>query len=164
MADFGGFYSRLLFPCLLIFCPISCNIIFNKKPGELWQNLCTEWFSFWYFGSGLPFVTGLDWVVWGGRKSLLLLPCFFSEPGRPFAFPYAPRLSRAHAMKVVWEIPSCLAAYLDEISSLCQALHNHSNASGLSCGGRPKRTPFARATAIPSAWRWRVNSRSVWAT
>ena len=59
---------------------------------------------------------------------------------------------------------SRLVASLADISPRCQACRQASNAAGFSLHGWPKRTPLAWAAAIPSAYRWWMNSRSVCAT
>ena len=56
------------------------------------------------------------------------------------------------------------AAAVPVISPFSQRRYTSSKFPGKGFGGRPKRTPFAFAAAIPSACRWRILIRSFSAT
>ena len=68
--------------------------------------------------------------------------------------------SCAHIRNVLGVMPNCFAADRPEISLFHHASHNAENASDLSIRDLPKRTPFARAMAMPSACLCFMNSRS----
>ena len=78
-----------------------------------------------------------------------------------------PRLSlhsSARRVKVEREIPSRWPAWMAVVRPNHQSSASSSKVSGMGIRLGPKLTPRALAAAIPSAWRWRMNSRSVWAT
>ena len=67
---------------------------------------------------------------------------------------------RAHSFVLHVAFPACTA----EMRPGHQAMSNSSNCSGMGMRARPNCTPRAFAATMPSACRWRMASRSVWAT
>ena len=70
----------------------------------------------------------------------------------------------AASRKVDFGIPQISAAVRKVICLLRHAFRNSSKLSGRIRHGTPNLTPLAFAAAMPSACRWRMFSRSVWAT
>ena len=72
--------------------------------------------------------------------------------------------SRAQIRNVLCVVPKIRAASRADIWLLAQAARTLANSAGRFLGGLPNFTPLAFAAAMPSAWRWCILSRSLWAT
>ena len=87
----------------------------------------------------------------------VLSPCFRLFPAISAAFP-------AHLKNVACVTWSLRAASRPLIRFSFHISYTPGNYQGIGFQGRPKRTPRSLAAAIPSAWRWRIFSRSFCAT